>query len=426
MKKSLLAIALLSTPAMSGWYSIPLNDQEYKSADFTVAIMNNATELCGGQLVANQFVITAAHCVSKDKSLIKTYLTNGADDVTKGEIQTSLANMSVFVGDKNRTLGERISAEWIQVRPSYIFGEDAQENIDFNKQIQEEYGRVGWLNGDIAVIKLTKPYLQNSSSNINTAPYIDQIELQGKNAIAFGWGVTETDEIPTVIRQSNLTYNTVDSRINSDGGFGTFFYFDVEEYLVGERGSFTASGDSGTPVMIDGKVMSYVTGSRTDNTEFSGAATFYHYPWLASYVDAVNTIGQVSEEFSQTTSMSKTWTIPVQSMKVADVTFSTVLNDDSGLFSLNSSTCDGTFATGDVCEVSISFNVNGSDVTDTIKSKLILSSDLEIPLSIENIYVAPPVEPPVEPPTANKGSGGGSFGLFGLFGLIFIRFFKSK
>ena len=111
-------------------------------------------------------------------------------------------------------------------------------------------------------------------------------------------------------------------------------------------------------------------------------AGWFHLPWLASKINAINTVGKATLEAPAAGEHTVTWTIPVQSLKVADVTFAPEIIDSTGLFTSDDlANCEGTIATGESCELHVTFNAAGSAVSSAKTATLKLNDETSIPLS---------------------------------------------
>ena len=80
-------------------------------------------------------------------------------------------------------------------------------------------------------------------------------------------------------------------------------------------------------------------------------------------------------------------------MTSGDVAFVTSLQGESDLFTLTQTNCEGVFATGEYCAVSIVFNVN-NDVREDKSAILTLNETTIINFSVKDAYVPP--TPPIQ------------------------------
>jgi len=139
-------------------------------------------------------------------------------------------------------------------------------------------------------------------------------------------------------------------------------------------------------VTTDGKVLGFVrshTGNcgDADSVQTYTSAWFY-IPWLAEQINAVNTVSKKDLTVDAAGTHTVTWTIPVQSLKVDDVTFNPQIVDTTGLFTSDDlANCEGTFSTGESCEIKVTFNAAGSTVSSNASATLKLNDALSIPLS---------------------------------------------
>ena len=419
----------LSTMAYAGKYSTELTEEEFNKIDYTVSILNSVDDVCGGHLVAGQYVITAAHCIAPVDE-IENYIENFGDDKSIAKVDLNLRTLSVTIGNRNRNINARIAAQWIYIHPAYVYGRDSSQNIAFNDFVEEEFDTIGSIKGDIAIVKLSSRYEQQSVGILNTQEIFNDTSTDGDPIIIDGWGLTEDNILPSNIRRTEMVYNG-NNKYSDDLSEKIYLFYDTEYFLPSNDNGETSGGDSGSPMKKNGVVIAYVTGGQ-DGGLHRGAGTFFHYPWLASLIEEVNTVGKLTLTFEQNTTQSKTWVIPVQNMTSDDVTFSTSLNDENNLFTLTNSSCEGVFATGESCEVTVDFNVNNTEISDDITAKLHLNDNSFVDFSITDSFVEPPAPPtPTTAPITggSESSSGGSTEqslLTILAALVIIRRYISK
>ncbi|MCI2419144.1 serine protease [Saccharopolyspora sp. K220] len=218
------------------------SDATTDDAPWVVALADHhGRQFCGGTLVSPVKVITAAHCT--------------VDPITGG--QRNPAEVRTIAGrtDLRTDQGVIGEVERIWTHPDY------QDYVHGD---------------DIAVLTLRTPMPQRPLATVGpdeTAPY-----QPGTVARVFGWGKTSESGPPSD------TLRSVDVPINTDDACRAAYpNFDARSMFcagVPEGGSDACAGDSGGPIVADGRligVVSYGTGCGRPGTP--GV-----YTRLASYV----------------------------------------------------------------------------------------------------------------------------------------------
>lgn len=394
MKKTLLAMSvtlLVSTHALAGSNGVEVTDDTFN--DYLVYAMAN-NNACGAQLVAGKFVITAAHCIRQSwgNNQSEKWMTIPADGVLSETLITE-TQPRVYFGKKEKTQGVEFYAKSVYIHPEYVFGfqhpttqVSAYEEAEATAFMAATGVTDAELTGvrpdvfaDIMVYELADTVQQQSAALIA----VSNKQIANQATLNWtGWGRTETGATPLVAHTGSISYTAYPY---SDWQSRLFFTLDQEKATT-KDGSNICSGDSGSPVLVDGKVLGYVSSSTMGcgdaDSVTSLTAGWFHLPWLASKINAINTVGKATLEAPAAGEHTVTWTIPVQSLKVDDVTFAPEIIDSTGLFTSDDlANCEGTFATGESCELHVTFNAAGSTVSSAKTATLKLNDETSIPLS---------------------------------------------
>ena len=398
MKKTLLAMSvtlLVSTHALAGTNGVEVTDDTFNDylVFATTNTLNNAG--CGAQLVAGKYVITAAHCIISawGNNQSEKWMTIPADGVLTEALITE-TQPRVYFGKKEKTQGVEFYAKSVYIHPEYVFGfqhpttqvsayEEAEATAFMAATGVTDGDLMGsrpsvW--GDIMVYELADTVAQQSAALIA----VSNKQIANQATLNWtGWGITEAGTTPLVAHTGSISYTAYPY---SDWQSLYWFYNIDIETATTKDGSNICSGDSGSPVLVDGKVLGYVSSSTMGcgdaDSRTSLTAGWFHLPWLASKINAINTVGKATLEAPAAGEHTVTWTIPVQSLKVADVTFAPEIIDSTGLFTSDDlANCEGTFATGESCELHVTFNAAGSTVSSAKSATLKLNDETSIPLS---------------------------------------------
>ncbi|EDV51080.1 serine protease 1 [Drosophila erecta] len=197
---------------------------------------------CGGSIIANDWVLTAAHC------------TDGAASVT------------ISYGATVRT-----SPKFTQTVSSSNF-------------IQHESYLALTIRNDISLIK-TSSVAFSSSVNKIALPAISNSysTYEGKTAVASGWGLT-SDSATAVARNLQYVDLTVIPNSVCQQTFGSLIVTSRVLCVATPNKSSTCQGDSGGPLALDGVLIGATSFGSADGCESGAPAAFTRITYFRDWI----------------------------------------------------------------------------------------------------------------------------------------------
>lgn len=183
---------------------------EYSDQNYPWMVsIQRGSHFCGGVLITQDWVLTAAHCLD-DKS---------ADELT------------LYIGLESLTYpssGDIRKADWFILHP------------DYNDRLYYS---------DLAIIKLDEP---SSKAPIHILNRSDTLDLkQNEQLRVLGWGVTDSGASSNTLRQVDVSYQK-DTVCNSSYPINSIAGYWDRSLCAGEvsGGKDSCQGDSGGPILV--------------------------------------------------------------------------------------------------------------------------------------------------------------------------------
>ncbi len=261
-----------------------VDDATFRSRwPFIVTLVNSKAQdqfdgqFCGGSLIDDQHVVTAAHCVTP-----RAGATAAPTSLTVVANTRTLSSTSMGSGDSE---ARRVAEVFVNPR----FGVNALDGF----------------HDDVAVLRLASP-IANASTISLVQPSEDSLwgaGAGGVNASVAGWGDTDplakrspALRFPTTLRQTTIPLQS-DAQCSSTKGGGYGLAFERATNLCGGTlqsgstlGTDSCQGDSGGPLIVQASDLSWRLAGIVSWGEGCAQRNFGAYSRIASLRDWIATI----------------------------------------------------------------------------------------------------------------------------------------
>ncbi|XP_030751258.1 trypsin-1-like [Sitophilus oryzae] len=221
---------------------------DIKDYPYQVLLMIDGEAKCGGSILTESFILTAAHCVYDVRA----------------------SQLSIRAGSSYRSSGGQVVTVAALTYHDYF----DSDTYDY----------------DIAILKLSRPLTLGVGVAIVQLPATTDDIIAGEEASATGWGLTDSNgtTLPEQLRVVVLPQITTQTCKNYYGSYITDTMF-CAGYKTG--GKDTCLGDSGGPIVVDGYVIGITSWGSENCAESGKPGVFTKVSFFRDYIDKIVAAG---------------------------------------------------------------------------------------------------------------------------------------